>query len=45
VEILHLMNKDIAAEILKKVVAKSSGGLRKEAEAALERVNRDRRMH
>ena len=45
IEIMHLMNKDVSVEILNKAVANSSGGLRKAAEAALERTNRAGRMH
>lgn len=45
VEIMHLMSRDISAEILKKAAAKSSGGLRKAMEAALERLNHAGRMH
>ena len=45
IEIMHLMNAEVASEILGKIAAKSSGKLRKAVEAALEKVNRVDRMH
>ncbi|MFH1314573.1 MAG: HEAT repeat domain-containing protein [Candidatus Eisenbacteria bacterium] len=44
-EIIHLMNRNVAAEILKKVVSKSSGSVRKTLESALERLDLAGRIH
>jgi hypothetical protein len=43
-EIMHLMNREVAAEILPKVVSKSSGGVRKILESAVERLDRAGKM-
>jgi HEAT repeat protein len=45
IEIMHLMNQEVASEMLGKMIAKSSGKLRKAAEAALEKVNRADKTH
>ena len=38
-EIMHLMHKDVAREILKKTLARASGGVRKTLESALGRLD------